>query len=100
MQSWWTMARENLDVTTILFNNRSYAILNMELGRVGAGTGGPRAKDMLDLSRPDMDFTAMAKGLGVDATRATTADEFVDQLVRALGTPGPTVIEAMVPSIL
>jgi acetolactate synthase-1/2/3 large subunit len=100
VQSWWTMARENLDVTTILFNNRSYAILNMELGRVGAGTGGPRAKDMLDLSRPDMDFTAMAKGLGVDATRATTADEFVDQLVRALGTPGPTVIEAMVPSIL
>jgi acetolactate synthase I/II/III large subunit len=100
MQSWWTMARENLDVTTILFNNRSYAILNMELGRVGAEAGGPRAKDMLDLSRPDMDFTAMAKGLGVDATRATTADEFVDQLGRALGTPGPTVIEAMVPSIL
>jgi acetolactate synthase-1/2/3 large subunit len=100
MQSWWTMARENLDVTTILFNNRSYAILNMELGRVGAGAGGPRAKDMLDLSRPDMDFTAMAKGLGVDAARATTADEFVDQLGRALATPGPTVIEAMVPSIL
>ena len=100
MQSWWTMARESLNVTTILFNNRSYAILNMELSRVGAEAGGPRAKDMLDLSRPDMDFTAMAKGLGVDATRATTADEFVDQLGRALATPGPTVIEAMVPSIL
>jgi acetolactate synthase-1/2/3 large subunit len=99
LQSWWTMARENLDVTTILFNNRSYAVLNMELGRVGAKAG-PRAKDMLDLSRPDMDFTAIAKGLGVDATRATTADEFVDQLGRALATPGPTVIEAMVPSIL
>jgi acetolactate synthase-1/2/3 large subunit len=55
---------------------------------------------MLDLSRPDMDFTAIAKGLGVGATRATTADEFVDQLGRALATPGPTVIEAMVPSIL
>jgi acetolactate synthase-1/2/3 large subunit len=100
IQSWWTMARESLNVTTILFNNRSYAILNMELSRVGAEAGGPRAKDMLDLSRPDMDFTAMAKGLGVDATRATTADEFVDQLGRALATPGPTVIEAMVPSIL
>jgi acetolactate synthase I/II/III large subunit len=99
VQSWWTMARENLDVTTILFNNRSYAVLNMELGRVGAEAGGPRAKDMLDLSNPDMDFTAIAKGLGVDATRATTADEFVDQLGRALATPGPTVIEAMVPSI-
>jgi acetolactate synthase-1/2/3 large subunit len=100
IQSWWTMVRENLDVTTIVFNNRSYAVLNMELGRVGAEAGGPRAKDMLDLSRPDMDFTAIAKGLGVDATRSTTADEFVDQLGRALATPGPTVIEVMVSSIL
>jgi acetolactate synthase I/II/III large subunit len=100
IQSWWTMAREGLDVTTILFNNRSYAVLNMELGRVGAEAGGPKARDMLDLARPDMDFTALAKGMGLDATRATTADELVDQLGRALATPGPTVIEAMVPSIL
>ena len=100
LQSWWTMAREGLDVTTVLFNNRSYAVLNMELGRVGAEAGGPRAKDMLDLSRPDMDFAAIARGLGVEATRATTADELVDQLQRALATPGPTLVEAMVPSIL
>ncbi|MGI8663376.1 MAG: acetolactate synthase large subunit [Acidimicrobiales bacterium] len=100
LQAWWTMAREGLDVTTILFNNRSYAVLNMELGRVGAAAGGAKAKDMLDLSRPDMDFTAIAKGMGVDATRATTAEEFADQLGRALATSGPTVIEAIVPSIL
>jgi acetolactate synthase-1/2/3 large subunit len=100
LQSWWTMAREGLDVTTILFNNRSYAVLNMELGRVGAEAGGPRAKDMLDLSRPDLDFTALATGMGLHASRATTADELVDQLGRALATPGPSVIEAMVPSIL
>jgi acetolactate synthase-1/2/3 large subunit len=100
MQSWWTMARESLNVITILLNNRSYAILNMELDRVGAEVGGPRAKDMLDLSRPDIDFTAIAKGLGLHSTRATTAHEFVDQLGRALVTPGPAVIEAMVPSIL
>jgi acetolactate synthase-1/2/3 large subunit len=55
---------------------------------------------MLDLSRPDMDFTAIAKGLGLDATRATTADELVDQLGRGLAIPGPTVIEVMVPTIL
>ena len=100
IQSWWTMARENLDITTILFNNGSYAVLNMELGRVGADAAGPKAKDMLDLSRPDMDFTAIAKGLGLPATRATTADELVDQFRRAIATPGPTVIEAMVPSIV
>ena len=37
LQSWWTMAREGLDVTTVVLNNHSYAVLNMELDRVGAG---------------------------------------------------------------
>ena len=35
------MAREGLDVTTVVLNNRSYAMLNMELDRVGAETPGP-----------------------------------------------------------
>ncbi|MEJ7585728.1 MAG: thiamine pyrophosphate-dependent enzyme, partial [Acidimicrobiales bacterium] len=100
LQSWWTMARESLDVTTILFNNGSYAVLNMELGRVGAAAGGSKAKDMLDISRPDLDFVALATGMGVPATRATTAEEFVEQLRHGLATPGPTVIEAVVPSII
>jgi acetolactate synthase I/II/III large subunit len=100
LQSWWTMAREGLDVTTILFNNGSYAVLNMELGRVGAGAAGPKAQAMLDLHRPDLDFVSLARGMGVAATRATTAEEFNDQLARALATAGPAVVEAMVPSIV
>ena len=100
MQSWWTMAREELDVITILFNNASYAVLNMELNRVGATEGGPKAKEMLDLTRPTMDFVALATGCGVPATRATTAEEFCEQLAVALATPGPHVIEAIVPSII
>ncbi|HEX9775198.1 MAG TPA: acetolactate synthase large subunit [Actinomycetota bacterium] len=97
LQSWWTMARERLDVTTVLFNNRSYAILNMELARVGAAAAGPKAKDMLDLSRPDLDFAALARGMGLEAWRATTAGEFAEQLGRALATPGPTLVEAVLP---
>ena len=100
LQSWWSMVREGLDVTTILFNNGSYAVLNMELGRVGAAAAGPKAKAMLDLHHPDLDFVALAHGMGVPATRATTAEEFNDQLARALATPGPTVVEAVVPSIV
>ena len=96
LQSWWTMAREGLDVTTILFNNGSYAVLNMELGRVGAEAAGPRAKAMLDIRRPDLDFVALAQGMGVTATRATTAEEFNEQLARSLSTPGPSVIEGIV----
>jgi acetolactate synthase-1/2/3 large subunit len=100
LQALWTMVRESLDVTTILFNNGSYAVLNMELGRVGAEAGGPRAKAMLDIRNPDLDFVALANGMGVTATRSTTAEEFNDQLARALATPGPSLVEAIVPSIV
>lgn len=100
IQSLWTQAREGLDVTTVIYNNRSYAILNMELGRVGAGAGGPRARDLLDLSRPDLDFVSISEGLGVPATRATTAEEFVEQFRHALAEPGPRLVEAMVSRVL
>ena len=96
IQSLWTMAREGLDVTTVLLNNGSYAVLNMELQRVGADAGGPKARAMLDLHHPDLDFVSVARGLGVQAERATTAEAFNDALGRALATPGPSVIEAMV----
>ena len=100
IQSLWTQAREGLNVVTIVFNNRSYAVLNMELDRVGAGAGGPKAKELLDLSRPDMDFVALATGLGVPAVRATTAEDLSDQLRRALAAEGPSLIEAPIPSLI
>ncbi len=40
MQALWSMARENQDVTVVIYANRSYAILNIELQRVGAIGGG------------------------------------------------------------
>ncbi|MDA8293516.1 MAG: acetolactate synthase large subunit [Actinomycetota bacterium] len=99
-QAWWSMARAGCDVTTVLLNNGSYAILNLELDRVGAERPGPRAKDMLDLGRPDIDFVSLARGLGVPAERATTADELAAALSRSFATPGPSVVEVPVPSIL
>ena len=93
----WTHAREGLDVTTIIFNNRSYAILRMELDRVGATATGEAARSLLDLSRPDLDFVALASGMGVPASRAKTAGELAAQLRHALIEPGPHLIEAVVP---
>src|SRR5207247_2865487 len=99
IQSLWTQVREALDVTTVVFDNRSYAILNLELSRVGATDApGPKAHDMLDLSRPDLDFVSLATGMGVDAARATTADEFATLLERAMAEPGPHLIDAVVPT--
>ncbi len=91
----WTHAREQLDITTIIFSNRSYAILSMELARVGAAATGEAARSLLDLSRPTLDFTALASGMGVPASRAAVAAEFATQLRRALTEPGPHLIEAV-----
>jgi acetolactate synthase-1/2/3 large subunit len=97
----WTQARENLDVTTVIYNNGAYDILRLELQRVGAGaTPGPKALDLLDISRPTMDFVKIAEGMGVPARRATTAEEFADALSAAFAEPGPHLVEAVVPSLL
>ncbi|KGE05123.1 acetolactate synthase large subunit [Pseudohaliea rubra] len=96
IQGLWSLAREKADTVTILFNNRSYAILNIELERVGAGEPNASTLSMLDLSNPDLDFTSLARGMGVNASRAATVAEFATQLTQALATPGPHLIEAMV----
>ena len=98
IQALWTIAREGLDVTTIIFNNRSYGILNIELERVGADKIGPKAKAQLDLSEPAIDFVSMAKGMGVAGQRTATAEEFNAALEKAVKTRGPYLIEAIVPS--
>ena len=96
IQALWTHARESLDITTVIFSNRQYAILAMELQRVGATAAGDASRDLLDLSRPALDFTSLAAGLGVPASRATTAPEFATHFTRALADPGPHLIEAVI----
>lgn len=95
LQALWTQARENLNVTTVIFANRSYAILKGELMNVGAKNPGRKAFDMLELDRPTLDWLSLAKGMGVSATRATTAEAFNDQLGEALNSDGPNLIEAV-----
>jgi len=96
IQALWSIARENADVTVVIMNNRSYAILNIELARVGAGQPTPKTLSMLDLSHPDIDWVALAEGMGVPATRANNAEEFHRQLADAMEGQGPCLIEAMV----
>jgi acetolactate synthase-1/2/3 large subunit len=100
IQALWTQAREQLDVTTVIVNNSSYAILRFELSRVGAGPVGQRAAQMLSLASPTPDFAAISRGLGVPAVRVSTGAELQGALQRANGEPGPHLIEAMVPSIV
>ena len=101
IQALWTMARENLDITVVIFNNHKYSILELEFARTGArgGKPGPNAASMLDIGSPDMDFVSIATGMGVRATRATTAAEFNEQFAAAVKAPGPRLIDAVVPTL-
>jgi acetolactate synthase I/II/III large subunit len=96
LQALWTMAREKLDVTTVIYANRSYAILNIELQRVGVGAVGSRALSMLDLHNPEMNWAQIANGLGVEGSRATTVEEFAAQYASAMQHKGPRLIELMI----
>jgi acetolactate synthase-1/2/3 large subunit len=95
VQALWTMAREKLDVTTIIMKNESYGILNIELGRVGVNNPGPKALALLDLTNPSLDWVSISEGMGVPAVRAETSGEFHDALANALADPGPRLIEAV-----
>jgi acetolactate synthase I/II/III large subunit len=95
VQGLWTMARERLDVVTVLFNNGTYEILKGEFRHVGAGEAGRKASDMLEIGRPDLDWVKLANAQGVAASRAITLDEFATRLRAALAEHGPHLIEVM-----
>ena len=94
VQALWTQARENLDVTTVIFANRSYAILHDELRNVGAQPGA-NTQAMFNLDRPHLDWVAMAKGMGVEGIRTETAEQFNKALETGLSIKGPYLIEAV-----
>ena len=96
LQSLWTMARERLDVVTVIFNNRRYRILDIEMRRTGAPGFGERSNDMVDLTRPGLDFVKLSEGMGVPATRATTLREFIDQFSAGMREKGPRLIELQI----
>ena len=95
-QALWTMAREGLNVTTVVFANRSYAVLKREFSYIGVGDPGPQASNMFDIGRPDLDWVYLAQGMGVPASRPSTLNEFAKALRRGFEGEGPSLIEVRV----
>ncbi|MFZ0851173.1 MAG: acetolactate synthase large subunit [Hyphomicrobiaceae bacterium] len=96
LQSLWTMARESLDVTVLILANGSYNILRGELANVGVKNPGPRAVDMLSLRRPDLDWVALARGMGVEAARAKDCEQLIKGLNAGMRSQGPYLIEVAI----
>jgi len=98
IQSLWTMVRERLDVTVVVFNNRAYKILDVELERAEMRDAGPRVSALLNLGDPDLDFVSLGTGFGIPSQRVDTAEVLMGVLERALAEPGPHLIEVVVPA--
>lgn len=93
LQALWTMAREGLNVTTVILANNQYAVLKREFAGLGVGAPGPRAANLLEIGRPALDWVSLAKGMGVPATRATSIEEFTNALRRGFEAEGPSLIQ-------
>jgi len=93
LQALWSMAREGLSVTNVIFANRVYGVLKREYLSLGIGEPGPRARDLLEIGRPDLDWVSLARGMGVPAQRISSLDELVQALTQGFGAGGPTLIE-------
>src|SRR5207237_9318317 len=95
VQSLWTQAREELHVITLICANRSYRILQIESSRAGVATPRPKALSLTELDPPPLDWVQIAQGRGVPASRAESAESLPRALSRAIGEPGPHLIEAV-----
>jgi acetolactate synthase-1/2/3 large subunit len=96
VQSLWTQAREQLNVTTLICNNRRYRILQVELARAGVTEPGRKARSLTSLADPEIGWTRIASGMGIPAVRVDTAEALMTQLERALAEPGPNLIEMLI----
>ena len=92
-QALWTMAREGLNVTTVIFANRVYGVLQREFSNLGFGNPGPRARKLFEIGNPDLDWVALAKGMGVPGARITSLEAFGKALRKGFESEGPTLIE-------
>ena len=96
VQSLWTMARENLDITILIFANRTYEILRGELVNVGVQNPGPKAVDMLTLDRPYIDWVNVAKGMGVEGIKVNNCENLLKVLDVGIRKDGPFLIEIII----
>ena len=93
MQALWTMAREGLNVTVVVYANRVYGVLKREFSGLGIGEPGEKTLSMFEIGRPDLDWVSLARGMGVPGTRAESLEEFVTALRAGFTGAGPSLIQ-------
>jgi benzoylformate decarboxylase len=82
----WTAARYKIPVVFLILKNGTYGALRWFANVL-------KVDDVPGLDVPGIDFVSLARGYGVAAVRAATADDLKQALAAALGSRAPTLIE-------
>ncbi|MGA0795524.1 MAG: thiamine pyrophosphate-binding protein [Quisquiliibacterium sp.] len=92
IQALWTAAHLKLPITYVIPNNRSYRILKERLVSM-------RSTDKfigMDMRDPAIDYTGLARSMGVPARCVTDPADIVPALREAAGRQGPSLVEVIV----
>ena len=91
IQALWTAAHHKLPLNVVICNNGGYRIIKQ---RLLAFHGDDHYVGM-DFVDPPVDFSGMAKSLGLEAMRITNPAELKPKLTDAFKRPGAKLIEVM-----
>ena len=92
IQSLWTAAHHKLPITYVIANNGGYRIIKQ---RLKSFHGNDHFIGM-DFAEPKVDFTALAKSMGMPAEHITEPDALGPALRRSFSTPGPKLLDVVV----
>jgi benzoylformate decarboxylase len=92
IQALWTAAHHKLPLTVVIVNNGGYRIIKQ---RLLAFHGDDHYVGM-DFADPKVDFTALAKSLGLEAMKITEGKDVAAALKSAFSRPGAKLIEVVV----
>jgi benzoylformate decarboxylase len=96
MQSLWTAARYRIPVTYVVTNNATYGQVKLVRRLVLGDYPLAERHEGMELDRPVMEFSLVAKSLGVEGERVADPAEVGPALRRALDSGEPYLVEVMV----
>jgi benzoylformate decarboxylase len=92
-QALWSAAHENLPVVFAVVNNRQYLILKNNLRGMGGDSVRRGRFVAMDIDEPPIDYLALARSMGVDATLVEKAHDVADAVRIALDSGRPHLLE-------
>lgn len=97
IQALWSAARHNVDAKFVICNNRSYKLLQLNVLAYWQKRGIPEHDYPLsfDLSKPELSFVEMARGMGVAAVRVEKPEQIAPAIKQALAHDGPFLIDVV-----